>query len=265
MTQEDRSTNRGWPSAPLNPIEESAILQAFWRANADFEDPVAKRVVAHLVTEEMAEKYRADNSVYAEIHLASLRAADKALSAWADRQDAPSIVLLGGGLDGRAERRLLPIKGKIYNIDTPPILARYGALTATAPIPSVAVPASLTKPDALLSALGTAGWESTTPTCFIAEGVLEFTGPARMLTLLNALIGRAAQGSMILLQALDPCLVVYAEQIGDETFPWRKLPDAGALLQQIEGAEVLELSTDAPTLDGPESSVALSHVYQLNI
>ncbi|QBF33926.1 class I SAM-dependent methyltransferase [Thalassococcus sp. S3] len=265
MTQEDRSTGGGSPPAPLNPIEESAVLQAFWRANADFEDPVARRVVAELVTDEMAERYRADNSIYAAMHLASVKAADTALTAWARRHDAPSIVLLGGGLDGRAERTLLPKKSRIFNIDTPPILARYTALTAGAPIPSVPVPASLTKPDDLLAALEAAGWESAKPTCFIAEGVLEFTGPTRMLSLLRALITRTAPGSMVLLQALDPGLVAYAEHIGDKTFPWRKLPDADALLKEIQGAEVVELSTGAPTWDGPARSVALSHVYQLTI
>lgn len=265
MTQDDNSRQTDLTEKPLNPIEESAVLQAYWRAQSDLGDTIAERVIKELITPEMAAKYHADRTVYAAMHVASVRAADKALTSWADSREAPAIVLLGGGLDGRCDRLSPPQGTTFYNIDSSAILARYSAVTAEAPFETVAVPASLTKPVELFSALCSAGWNSTRPTAFVVEGVFEFTGLVRMRALLTALADHAETGTLILLQALNPSLVAYAKAIGDEGFPWRTLPDPRALLEEIRGIAFTELPSNSPVWRSTTGEVPLSHVYSFTL
>jgi len=110
------------------------------------------------------------------------------------------VVLLGAGLDARAFRLDLPDDVTIFEIDRSSVhelktrLLNQAGLTATCE--RRAVVADLASSD-WLDALGSQGWTSIAPTCWLAEGLLIYLKPEPRDALLRELANASAPGSRL--------------------------------------------------------------------
>lgn len=259
-------------SYALDPIEETALLQAYWRATESrsaaprLTDPLACDVTDAHVDETLAARFSSGPvaATYAQIHVASVLAADRCLAAWNDSVSGErQIVVLGCGFDGRAQRLSLGHDTVFYLVDRRRVVDLLSGRLAPDRARLRLVEGNLSKPDELLAALAAAQWRPELPTVFVAEGIVEFLGASKTQLLIRALRGAATAGTM-LVQVLDPSLVAFAANRGDAGFPWRKLPRP----EDIFGADIVgvrEVQLAGPSWQQAGRVQALVHLYAVSL
>jgi len=250
---------------PLDPVEESCVLQAWWRAgearrpDALFDDPVARTVAERMVEAAVRNRFLASamDAVGREIHVRSTAAVDGALAAWSRGIEAPQIVTLGAGLDARPVRLDWPDGTRFFQVDTPRVLAHARRLVGG---PVAWVPANAARPAVLLGALAAGGCDLRRPVAVVLEGLVEFLGERRTADLLEAVRDAAAPGSTIVAQVLDPRFLAVAAERGGGV-PWRRLPEPGSVRAALAPWPVADLLADpAPRTDAPAIG-GLVHVF----
>lgn len=130
------------------------------------------------------------------------------------------VVLVAAGLDARAYRMDLPT---VFEIDLPDLLklkgTRLAAASAQPRCPRVAVGVDLTSEWA--DDLITAGFRTTTPSVFVAEGLLGYLEEPEVHRLLDVLAALAAPGSFLL------CDVGGRRDVDAMAFWFQRLADNG--------------------------------------
>jgi O-methyltransferase involved in polyketide biosynthesis len=257
----------------LDAVEETALLQVLWRAEATRRDPSRLNdVLACEIADTYADPARIARllsgpaaGAYAELHVACTRAVDARLRDWIDAIAGPKqIVILGCGFDGRSRRCDFGSDAAFFLVDRSRVLSLLQRhLPEEAPRPSL-VTANVGDAVALFAALAAARLRTDIPTAFILEGVAEFLGLQRTQGLIRACRNNSGGDSLLLLQLLDPQLIAFAVQAGDRTFPWRKLPAVRDILQdEVERAEIRAIHAEPPwnaSFDPP-----LAHVVAITL
>jgi methyltransferase (TIGR00027 family) len=248
----------------LDPIEESALLQAWWRATEKrlpapvLYDPLAEIVVNSLVSKDVEERFVSSpmNAVAREMHVQSAAAIDRALETWLAASPGAQIVNLGAGFDSRPHRTLSNRSGWFFHVDTPRIVDTAARLFPYSPHVRF-VPANVARYSELATALAAAGLDLARPIAWIMEGLTEFLGERRSAELLEHLRGMSGRGSVMLLQVLDPRFLEVAERSGGVS--WRRLPTPDAIVSALRPWRVADLSGSfgLRTVDVQE----LVHVY----
>ena len=253
--------------ALLDAIEETALLQAFWRATEGYAvgllDPLAADLTTAYVNPDRAARFSAGPAAatYARIHVASVAAADRHLAAWGNGvSGARQLVVLGSGFDGRARRLALGRDVIVFLVDRPRILELLTRHDHAGHARVLLVEANLAQGAGVVHRLLARGWRPDLPTAIVAEGIAEFLGGSGMRDLLRAIRGHAIHGTS-LLQLLDPALVAFARHVGDAGFPWRKLPSPIDVLGEEIGSWTA-LPVSGPTWVRPGGPPQpLVHVY----
>lgn len=240
----------------LDAVEETALLQVLWRAEATRRD---RSRLNDVLACEIADTY-ADTAriarllsgpaaqAYADLHVACTRAADEQLRDWTGAISGPKqIVILGCGFDGRSRRCDFGPQATFFLVDRSRVLSMLRHHLAEAPPRLTFVTANLGDPVVLFSALRAARLRPDVPTAFVVEGVAEFVGLQRTQALIRACRENSRGDSLLLLQLLDPELIAFAAQAGDTAFPWRKLPAPRDVLQdEIGRAEIRAIHAEPP-------------------
>jgi methyltransferase (TIGR00027 family) len=121
---------------------------------------------------------------------------------------APQLVIMGAGLDGRAWRMPELADVGVFEVDHPASQLdkreRVGALRPLA-VALRFVPVDLTR-DRLDVALASAGHRDTVATTWIWEGVVPYLGRAEVAATVNAVAGRSAEGSRLVVNYQSPAL-----------------------------------------------------------
>ncbi|MEV1006512.1 class I SAM-dependent methyltransferase [Streptomyces sp. NPDC049881] len=130
------------------------------------------------------------------------------------RTGARQVVLLGAGLDTRAFRLDWPSDCVVFEIDRPGVLAfKHDVLTALSATPQakrITVPADLC--DDWPTALTTAGFDPTTPSVWLAEGVLFYLPPAAETRIIDTVDHLTTAGSALAYEAkLEKDLLQYRD------------------------------------------------------
>jgi O-methyltransferase involved in polyketide biosynthesis len=227
------------PAAALDLVEETALLQACWRAAASrcepprLADPLACEIADTYADREQAERFFSGpaGDVYADIHVSCTLATDEQLGRWIRATAGPKqIAILGCGFDGRVQRCRFGSEVSFFLVDRRRVLDLLSLHVQTRDPRVDFVEANLGDPVSLFSALASANFRCDVPTAFVVEGVAEFLGVQRTRSLVRTCRERASPGSLLLLQLLDPNLVSFAAHAGDAAFPWRKLPATTAIM-----------------------------------
>ncbi|MEV4312922.1 SAM-dependent methyltransferase [Actinocrispum sp. NPDC049592] len=177
----------------LDPVAQTSRLTAALRAresarpDALFTDPFAARLAGEAGTALLAEF--GDNSTIA----VRTRFFDDVITAAEARQ----LVILAAGMDSRAFRLALPEDAELYEVDRPEVLRLKDSLITEAPVcRRVSVGADLTGDWA--EPLLAAGFEQGRPTCWLAEGVMQYLAAVDVAALLDRVTGLSAAGSLLL-------------------------------------------------------------------
>jgi methyltransferase (TIGR00027 family) len=241
--------------ASLDLVEQTALLQACWRAQAArrdptrLQDPLACEIADVHADPAFAARLLSGPAAaaYAELHMACTLAADGRLERWAHAAPGPKqVVILGCGFDGRARRSDLGSGTTFFLVDRPRVLQLLSRYLPAEPSRCALVEANLGNADALFDALAAAKFRRDIRAAFVAEGVAEFLGVRRTRDLIGACRRSSAQGSLLLLQLLDPNLVSFAAHAGDTTFPWRKLPPPAEILDGERAADIFPVHAASP-------------------
>lgn len=271
---------RFWHDRPMvdpvnfDAVEETALLQALWRAQATRRDPSRLNdALACEIADAYADPARVARllsgpaaQVYADLHVACTRAADERLRRWADAiAGRKQIAILGCGFDGRPRRCDFGQDAMFFLVDRPRVLTLLERhLPGDAPRPATLVTANVGDPVALFAALGAAHLRDDLPTAFVVEGVAEFLGLQRTQALIRACRQNGGEDSLLLLQLLDPNLIDFAARAGDTAFPWRKLPAPHDILQdEVARAEIHPIHAEPPWNGGFEAPLA--HVVAITL
>jgi methyltransferase (TIGR00027 family) len=122
---------------------------------------------------------------------------------------APQLVIMGAGLDGRAWRMPELADADVYEVDHPASQQdkreRLGALRRPLAKSLRFVPVDFTR-DRLDPALASAGHQDTVPTTWIWEGVVPYLGRAEVAATMDAVRGRSAPGSRVVVNYQSPSL-----------------------------------------------------------
>lgn len=255
-------------------VEETALLQVLWRAQATRRDPSRLNdTLACKIADAYADPARVKRllsgpagQAYADLHVACTRAADARLRNWSDAIGRrKQIVLLGCGFDGRLCRCGFGADARFFLVDRPRVLSALAPhLAGAAPRPTL-VTANVGDPAALFTALEAADLRVDLPTAFVLEGVAEFLGLHRTRALIRACRNYCGgAGSLLVLQLLDPNLIDFAAQAGDTAFPWRKLPaPCDILAEEAAHAEVSAIQVAPPWNDAFHAPLA--HVVSITL
>lgn len=257
-------------AACLDLIEETALLQALWRAQAARRDPPRLRdPLACEIADTRANPMRAVRllsgpaaAAYADLHVSCTLAADERLESWAHAVPGPKqVAILGCGFDGRLRRCDLGPGTRFFLVDRPRVLRLLALHLPEEPGRFALVEANLADADALMRALTAVDFRHDVRAAFVVEGVAEFLGVQRMRALIHACRRTSAPGSLLLLQLLDPNLVAFAAHAGDMAFPWRKLPATEEILHDEPVAETCPVHA-APPLNA-SFTAPLAHVVAI--
>jgi methyltransferase (TIGR00027 family) len=183
------------PTADLDPVATTARLTAAMRAEESarpdrlVDDPLAATLAGD-AGRALLDHVQVGESIPVRTH--HFDALITAVAGAGVRQ----IVLIAAGMDSRAYRLDLPPGTTVYELDRPALLRLKAELLADAPAPRstrIAVEVDLTAdwPPALTAA----GFDRDAPTCWLAEGLLQYLTEADVHGLLDTLTGLSAPGS----------------------------------------------------------------------
>lgn len=191
---------------PLDPVATTARLTAAMRA-------VESRRPDRLLDDPLAE------TLAGEQGMAMLEHADAGdivpvRSRWFDRRireaataGVDQIVIVAAGMDTRAWRLDLPATD-LYELDRASMLGLKAALLAAVAAPPVRrTPVGVDLTEDWTRALGAAGHDPTRPTCWLAEGLLQYLAAADVHLLLDRITARSAPGSHVLTDAVGAALL----------------------------------------------------------
>jgi methyltransferase (TIGR00027 family) len=236
----------------LDPIEESCLLVAYWRAreaarpDALVRDPVAARLLERHLGPDLRDRYSRSRLFHTavDVHAVATRLVDERLLAWLDGGgDCRQVVNVGAGLDARPHRLRMPAGVRFFHVDSAAVNAFARELLAEAD--ALDAPADIARIDgrieataAVAAALAARGLDLAAPAFWLFEGLIEFLGPRRTAPVLADLAARAAPGSEMAVQVIDAAFVDLAHQVGDPEFPWRRLPALADVVAAFAGWEV---------------------------
>jgi methyltransferase (TIGR00027 family) len=201
-----------------------------------FAEPLVRAVgvsfLTRLATGELAaEEVDVDGSAFSLQHMPAAMAARTryfdALFADAAAAGIRQAVILASGLDARAYRLAWPAGMRVFEIDQPAViefkattLAGLGAVPK-ADLRTVAIDLR----DDWPTALKAAGFDTTAPTAWIAEGLLGYLPPEAQDRLLDAITALSAPGSRLGTEAIptsaDVDVEAAREKMRETTDKWR--------------------------------------------
>jgi methyltransferase (TIGR00027 family) len=256
-------------AASLDLVEQTALLQACWRAQAArgsvprLHDPLACEIADDHADPTFAARLLSGPAAaaYADLHVMCTLAADARLECWAHADaGAKQVAILGCGFDGRVRRCDLGPETAFFLVDRPRVLQLLSAHLPAERQRSL-VAGNLGDTEVLFGALSAASFSRDVRTAFLAEGVAEFLGVQRTRHLIDACRRNSAPGSLMLLQLLDPNLIAFAKRAGDAAFPWRKLPALAEILDGERAAEIRPVHAAPPW--NASFAAPLAHVIAL--
>jgi methyltransferase (TIGR00027 family) len=249
----------------LDPVEESALLQAWWRSNEAERtspivfDPVASLVVAKLLSPDVKARFQSSalDEIASQIHLESAAAVDNALRAWFKSKSGSQVLNLGAGFDARPFRDWPDTQATFFHVDTPSVV--HIASSILPPLGRLKfVAGNVQRIEYLFAELKKAGFKPNVPTAVLIEGVAEFLGERRSQELLRAVRMHAPPNSVIFVQLLDPEFINIARRIGGAS--WRKLPDPVSIASALSPWMTEDLNTSFSQRACATSK--LVHVYR---
>ena len=235
----------------LDPIEETALMVAWWRAcesrrpDALFQDPFALEMAESSLSPEKRRQYSRSPIFETTVDILAMRTVliDERLSAWCAGAGT-QVVNLGAGADSRPYRLPLPPAARVFQVDTE-TLTRWSESFFAPHSPScevVRVAADLHDPARCLARLKSRGFDAGRPVLWILEGLLEFLDRSLVGDLLAALTASSAPGSRLIAQVLDPEIIAFAHRQGDGGFPFKRLDPLPTVLSYLEGWRISVVS-----------------------
>lgn len=225
---------RGASPEALDPIEESCLLVAFWRSQEAqapeplVRDPLAEEMVERYFTPDLRDRYSRSLlfRTAVDVHAVCTHEVDERLRAWAGGQNHRQIVNLGAGLDARAYRLGLPEGMRFFHVDSAAVHAFAKDLfrdrsTAT---PIERVTGRVERLAEVCTELARRGVDFDAPIFWLLEGLVEFLGPRKTPEVIREIATRSAPGSAAAIQVIDSAFIDLAKELGDQEFPWRRLP-----------------------------------------
>jgi methyltransferase (TIGR00027 family) len=209
----------------------TAAERAYESARPDrlFEDPLADALAGE-EGRAMAERMHRDGVLDHSAFAVRTRFYDDILASSAGVRDATSqVVVIAAGMDARAYRLPLPSDLAWFELDRPELLALkdqvLGAIGATPQCARRPVGVDLTTEWA--APLTAAGFDSTRPSVWLAEGLLFYLEPAAVHRLLDEITQLSAVGSELVTDTIgqsvldSPHMQTLRERLGEQGAPWR--------------------------------------------
>jgi len=195
----------------LDPVAITGLLVAAIRADESrredplFTDPFADRLAGDAGRDALA-AYRAATGVSVPIIEVRTRYYDDTVARF-QAAGLRQYVILAAGMDARAYRLAWPAGARVFEVDRPAVLAHKAAVLAgDAPAcDRTAVPSDLA--DDWPSALIAAGFDPTTPTCWLVEGLLQYLDEPLVARLFARLDEHSAPGSRVIYDVIGRVLL----------------------------------------------------------
>ncbi|MEE2851063.1 MAG: SAM-dependent methyltransferase [Actinomycetota bacterium] len=214
----------------LDAVADTGLLVAAIRAHETarddrlFADPFAERLAGDRGRELLAAALTETGERSTVQIVVRTRFWDEALLRAA--QKARQIVILAAGMDARAYRLSWPDGTVVYELDQPEVLSAKASLLAGDPPRCRRVPVSVDLADDWPAAISSAGLDSSAPTVWLIEGLLQYLDTTAVDALFDRVDALAAPGSVLLYDVVGKTLLESAamapllESMARSGAPW---------------------------------------------